>query len=295
LKALQPRLIDACTSTTSKKNCDKDILASTAAIIEQANSYLSVAGDNLKVLQAAQSAIVTGYNGLLQTKHLFDGRVESNVVSVVALPHSPQSILVQPIPLGSNYAVNAPGTISCSTLATPSVATTDAINFTVQYQKVPALTVSSGLLISFIEQNQFGVSQQLESDGKTIQTAFVKTNSARASVVPMAFVNYRIAAPIVKTWWGEPNQELDISHNVSAGIGINANTGTNQPEFFGGYAIGFSRALIHLGLDYGRSESLGGGFSLGPVPTGFMGTTAPISWKYHPQFSIGVSVRIAPF
>lgn len=300
LKDLQPRLINACTATSGTNNkCDQEILASTSKVIEQANSYLLVAADNLKTLQTAQAAEVTAYNGLVTQRHQFDLRynktVQPRTLHLADDPDDGKTVLVQLLPLGTNYGVTAPGTLTCSTTATPAVATTDAINIAVQYQNIPALTISAGLLISTIEQKQYGVSQQLPSGSTTIQTAFIVTNSARASVVPMAYVNYRIAPPIIKTWWGEPNQELDISHNVSAGIGINANTGTNQPEFFGGYAIGFSRSLIHIGLDYGRSENLGQGFSLGVVPTGFTGTTAPIVWKYHPTISIGFSVRIAPF
>jgi hypothetical protein len=79
------------------------------------------------------------------------------------------------------------------------------------------------------------------------------------------------------------------------GIGINSNSGTNQVEFFAGDAVSFSRVFIHAGVHFGRTESLGGGYSLGPVPSGFTGTTAPINWSYHPAFSIGLSVRIAPF
>lgn len=78
----------------------------------------------------------------------------------------------------------------------------------------------------------------------------------------MAFVNYRLWPPVLKNWWGQPENELVITNSASAGIGVNSNTGTNQPEFFVGDAIGFSRVYLHLGAHFGRTETLGGGFTL---------------------------------
>jgi len=296
LKALQPQLIAACTAApTGKKKCSPEILASTSAVIEKANSYLTVAGDNLKTLQTAQAGIVTAYNALLAQKHQFDLRKTGNVVREIKDPTTGQPILEQVIPLGTNYAATSPGTVSCATTATPSVATTDAINVSILYQNVPLLTASGGILVSFIQQSQYGIVQQMNTATSTAYSAIGLTSSVRAGVVPMAFFNFRIAPPKLTTWWHEPNNELIISHNLSVGLGINSNSGTNQAEFFGGYAIGFSRVLIHGGFDYGRSQALAPGFTIGPLPPGFTGTSVPVVWKYHPGISIGFSVRVAPF
>jgi hypothetical protein len=312
LKALQPRLIALCTTIAPGDfTCDPAKLAETSQIIEQLTAIQTVLNDNFKYLQTAQAAL--GASLAVLHKMMLDFRLHLATKNVVKSPADPadfsslsdevkdkvrkNQILIQQIHLGTDYGATDPGTVVCSTDSTPAVATTDSINYAILYQNVPALTVSAGLLISFLEKNQYGVSQILDTT-KTppaLSTAFVLSDSARASVLPMAYVNYRIAPPLLKTWWGQPNSELVISHNVSTGIGINSNTGTNQPEFFVGYAIGFGRSLIHAGLDYGRQQSLGEGFSLGTVPTGFMGTTAPISWSYKPAFAIGLSVRIAPF
>lgn len=120
------------------------------------------------------------------------------------------------------------------------------------------------------------------------------TDSARAQVFPIALTNFRIARPILKTYFGQHGNELVITHNASAGIGVNSNTGTNQPEFFAGYAFGLNRVYVHLGTHFGRTESLGGRYTLNTiVPAGFTGA-APINWSYHPAFAIGLSVRLAP-
>jgi len=301
LKDLQPQLIAACTAApTGKKKCSPEILASTSAVIEKANSYLTVAGGNLKTLQAAQAGIVTAYYALLAQKHQFDLHKTANVFQETpADPKTHLTSLMQVMPLGTNYAATSPGTVSCATTATPSVATTDAINVSILYQNVPTLTASAGILVSLIQQNQYGIVQQITpataTTPATAYSAIGLTSSARAGVVPMAFFNFRFGQPKLTTWWHEPNNELVITHNASAGLGINSNSGTNQAEFFGGYAIGFSRILIHGGLDYGRSQQLAPGFSTGALPTGFTGTSVPVVWNYHPQISIGFSVRVAPF
>jgi hypothetical protein len=301
MKALQPRLITACTTPDAAGktagSCDPVILAKTAELIDQANAIMLVLQDNLKSLQTAQAAIVASVAVLHKIKVDFNARVNAKIVEVapIVVPGGTDTILVQTIHLGTDYGATDAGTISCSTDTSPAIPTTDTINYAILYQNVPALTASAGLLITFLEKRIIGSTQKLDADGTTVDNVFAITDSARASVFPMAFVNYRIAPPILRTWWGQPNSELVISHNVSAGIGVNSNTGTNQPEFFGGYAIGFSRVLIHAGVHYGRTEKLGGGFSLGKVPPGFTGTTAPIDWSYHPAFAIGFSVRIAPF
>ncbi len=114
-------------------------------------------------------------------------------------------------------------------------------------------------MVTFLAKNEYGT--QPEFDGPTSITTtnpngtytlyFRRTDYARASVFPMAFVNYRLGSPTLKTWWGEPNNEMVFTNNVSAGIGVNSNTGTNQPEFFAGYAAGFSRVLLHVGAHFG--------------------------------------------
>jgi hypothetical protein len=122
------------------------------------------------------------------------------------------------------------------------------------------------------------------------------TQRSRANFSATFHVDNGLVAPKLTRYWGQPNNELAITHNASAGIGINSNTGTNQPEFFAGYAAGFNRLLLHAGLHYGRVESLGGGFTAGqPVPASWANTATPINWNYKPFFGIGFSVRVAPW
>lgn len=287
MKSLEGRLITAC--TTPNQVCNGDILDSTGHLVDQANAYLLVAQDNFKELQTAQQAVAVGTAALHKIYVDYENRVAQHIIGVEG------GVLVQYFRLGTDYGATDTGTISCSTDATPSVATTDAINYSILYQNIPEFTVSAGILTTFLEKQEIGTTTQSETGGTTYQTIFAVTDSARASVFPMAYVNVRTGGPKLKTWLKEPNNELVIANNLSAGIGVNSNTGTNQSEFFAGDAVSFSRVYVHFGAHWGRTESLGGGFALGnTVPAGFTGTP-PIIWSYHPAFAIGLSVRIAPF
>jgi hypothetical protein len=309
MKTLQPRLIASCATATAA--CDaagQKNLSDTSTDIERAASILTLLQDNLKSLQTQQTAIATAFTALKKMKTDFDTRLKTGVAKRDPQDGAPkQQVLYMPIILGRDYGTTDTGTISCTTATTPAVPTTDAINYTILYQNVPALTVSTGILLTFLPKYEYGVVSTLDPGSVnlgatppapgTFTNYFAQTDYARASVFPMAFVNYRVFKPYLKSWWSEPNSELVITNNVSAGIGVNPNTGTNQTEYFAGYALGFSRALVHFGEHWGRQESLGGGFTVGnPVPSGWTSSnTVPINWKYQHYFAMGFSVRVAPF
>ncbi|HXM20776.1 MAG TPA: hypothetical protein VN948_05885 [Terriglobales bacterium] len=293
----EKRLISSC--TVNGTVCTDDGVLALEELFDWAKAELAVATDNLKILQTQQAAVVTNYTALKKAQDDYAFRL--NVLHVISLgtkEHKEDDVLVQDISLGPDYGATDAGVLTCFSDAAPTQPTTDSINYSILYQDVPALTASAGILTTFLAKQVVGTAPKLNSDGVTSSTYFAVTDSARAQVFPMAFVNYKIPFPFkekLTTWPGQPETELVITNSVSTGIGVNSNTGTNQPEFFLGDAIGFNRIYVHLGVHFGRTESLGGGFKLNtPAPTGFSGS-APINWSYHPAFSIGLSVRIAPF
>jgi hypothetical protein len=285
MKSLQARLATSC--TTAGQTCDQTILQTTGTLMDRANAFISIAQDNFKVLQGDQAAVVTSYNAVDKVYLDFKNRLALGSI------RADGPILVQDINLGPDYGATDLGSIGCVSDALASQATTDAINYSVLYQNVPALTVSAGLLITTLKLTEIGTQPQLVNGASV--TYFGVTQSSSAQVFPLAFVNYRTFKPKLTTWWGQPENELVIANSLSGGIGVNSNSGTNQPEFFAGDSVSFGRVYVHFGAHIGRTESLGGGFQLNtPVPTGFAGS-APIVWGYHPAFSIGLSVRVAPF
>jgi hypothetical protein len=304
MKSTQTRFVTACNTVNTA--CNAETLRRTYHLLDDANAIMSVIQDNMKSLQTAQAAVATSFAVLHKIRQDYDRKIKAGTLVV-----SKDGVLTQNIVLATDYGATDTGTISCATDTTPVVATTDTINFSILYQNVPALTMSAGLFITFLEKDVYGVVAQFNPGSVCTTTCmpptptfptgtytqyFALTDSARASVFPMAFVNFRVAPPLLKRYWGEPNSELIVTQNLSAGIGVNSNTGTNQPEFFGGYAAGFNRVLIHAGLHYGRVQSLGGGFTPGQaVPASWGNTATPINWNYKPYVGIGFSVRLAPW
>jgi hypothetical protein len=302
MKATQSRFVTAC--TTKDLTCDGDTLRTTYNLLDRANALMSVIQDNTKSLQTAQGAVGTSFAVLHKAFEDYDRKSKANFYGMQ------DGMLTQSIVLPTDYGATDTGTISCSTDTTPAITTTDAINYSILYQNIPVLTASAGLFVTFLQKYEYGV-QVMFNNGSvctdptlcnpvtptgTYTQYFEQTDYARASVLPMAFVNVRVAPAKLTRVPGRPNSELAITHNASAGIGINSNTGTNQPEFFGGYAIGFNRLLIHAGLHYGRVESLGGGFKQSQaVPASWGSTATPINWNYQPYVGFGFSVRVAPW
>jgi hypothetical protein len=288
LKNIQTHLLANCTA--NKGPCDASLLKYLDQRVDQANALVQNAQDNLKILQADQAAVVTAYQLIVKIYGDFQNRLKLGTLT----EDKNNGVLTQDISLPTDYEQTDPFTITCVNDATTTSATTDAMNLSILYQNVPALTANAGILLSTLNLQLIGVQQELVS-GVSVPY-FAVTQSSHVEVVPMAYVNYRFLKPKLTTVWGQPETELVRAHSVSGGIGVNSNSGTNQPEFFAGYALSFNRVYLHFGADFSRNETLGGGFTLNqPTPTGFTGTTAPIDWKYQTVFGFGLSVRVAPF
>jgi len=176
-------------------------------------------------------------------------------------------------------------------------ATTTNINYSLLYQDVPNWTASAGFLISFEPNQVIGITESTTTTtaGPPGTSYFAVTSRPSAQVIPMAYLNYRFHIPYLIGHWGSTHEnELITTFSPSFGFGVNPNTGTNQPEFFGGLAIGWNHFMLHPGVHIGHTESLGGGYTYGTaVPSGV--TTPPLDWSYHFKFSVGFSVRVAPY
>jgi hypothetical protein len=287
---LQKVLTESC-SSVAKGRCQPSILEQIETPLDSAKAVLLVAQDNLKTLQTAQATVLAAYIAVVKVYDDYVLRRDTLHIVIVDTSEGTAS-LSQDIYLGPDYGATDTGSINCVNDAAPTQATTDAITFSVLYQNIPRVTVSAGLLTTFLPKTIIGV-QEVAGSSNAPTNYFKVTDSSRAQVFPMAFFNLRTFGPLLTTWPGQPENELVIANSVGAGIGINPNTGTNQAEFFVGDAVSFGRVYIHLGAHFGRTESLGGGFQLNTPTNGL--TSAPINWNYHVGFSIGLSVRLAPF
>ncbi|HET8887582.1 MAG TPA: hypothetical protein VFQ41_01660 [Candidatus Angelobacter sp.] len=258
-------------------------------ILAQAKAIVSVISDNNSALKAAQTSVRTAYLAVVKVYTDFQRRRSQGVVQEVA----GGAFLIQDFRLGTDRKATITGVLSCVSDA-DAKPTTDQINFSILYQDVPRLTSSIGFLASSLEKKVIGTTSVAATNSAGFDTKFAVTDRAQAQVLPMIYANYRIFGYKPKHW-PKREDELILTTSLSTGFGLNPNSGTTQPEFFTGLAFGFNRLLIHPGVHFGRTQNLAGGFALNSsVPAGFSGD-APISWSYHPAFSIGFSVRVAPY
>jgi hypothetical protein len=281
-------------------DADIEDLRKVDEIVDRAKSIMSLLSDNNKMLEGLQSGLNTSYLAIKKVYLDYVRRKDQKIIdvdeTVPVKDGEPVTTLVQKFNLGTDRKATVTGNVSCVSDIDGKTPTTDSINFSILYQNVPKWTASVGLLTSFLERNTIGVVNEATAGSSTpMATPFFQvTDRARAQLVPMAYVNYRL--PFYKSQFIGTGKEDELiwTGHLSAGFGVNSNSGTNQPEFFLGFAIGLNRFMIHPGVHFGRTQSLGGGYNLNTQAPSSV-TTAPIIWSYHPAFSIGFSVRLAPY
>jgi len=281
------------------KNYDKatdsetqDALQIMDETLEKAKAAMSILSDNITTLKAAQTTLQGSY---LAAVKVYADFVRSKDTLHIIRESEDHTVLIQEILLGTDRKATITGVVSCVSDVDGKTPTTDAINYSILYQDVPRLTASAGFLVTFLGKREIGIKTVAATNPAGFNQIFAVTDSSSAQVFPMAFVNWRLGGYHSMCTGKTKENEKVVTGALSAGFGVNPNSGTNQPEFFVGAAIGINRLIFHPGVHFGRTQSLGGGFTLNStVPMGFPGS-APISWSYHPAFSIGFSVRVAPF
>jgi hypothetical protein len=282
---------DECT-LTDLREIDK--------IVDRARAEMSILSDNNKSLASSQASLKTAYMGLVKVEDDFKRR-KGNQAAKGAQDEPPiivekDGILYQDFNLGTDRKATSTGSFSCVSDLDGKTPTTTNMNYSLLYQDVPHWSASAGFLTSFQEKKIIGIANEIDTSTTPPTNAqfFRVTDRAQVQFIPMAFVNYRLGHYHSSHYGKNKEDELVWTGHLSGGFGVNPNTGTNQPEFFAGFATGLNRFMFHSGVHIGRTESLGGGYVLNTsVPAGL--TSAPISWSYHPAFSIGFSVRLAPY
>jgi hypothetical protein len=277
---------------TGPTQCDLDSLRSADDLVDRANGVMSLITDNNKTLEGAQATLKSAYTTLVKAAADFQRRKKQGIVYVK------NDVLVQEFNLGTDRKDTSPGYFSCVSDVDGKTPTTTNINYSLLYQDIPHWSASTGVLLSFQQKEVIGILNENTPGASTPtnMSIFGVTDHARVQLIPMVFANWGLPFHISQYGKDKESEGVWTAH-LSGGFGINPNTGTNQPEFFTGFAVGFNHFLFHSGVHWGRTEHLGGGYTLGSqVPTNStLLTTAPLSWGYHPAFTIGFSVRVAPY
>jgi hypothetical protein len=287
--------------------------------VDTAKAIGALLNANLTALQTAQTALRASYlaagklqdslyqlQGQRKNNQPFEPNtgyrdyvVDKNITPTIFIDAAGD--LFETIAIAPDRNNTLTGALSCVSTVDMKTPTADSINYSILYQDLPLLSLSTGVLLTFQQKEVIGTTYVPSTDpsGNPIAVAeFGVTASGRVQVFPMAFVNVRAGS---YRWyhtidWGRTREErLIVSGAITGGIGVNSNSGTNQPEFFGGPTLMFNKVLISPGVHIGRVERLGNGFTIGETePTGFSGNP-PLNWEYRPAFSLGISFRVAPW
>lgn len=175
------------------------------------------------------------------------------------------------------------GTVTCTNYFTKQVSG-EAVPFTVTYQNLPRATVSAGILFSLLDKRQIGIQPVrtgTAADGTpTFRLQFSESDRGSSQVVPFSFFNYYLTG----------TRKLNL--NLSGGVGLNPNNGSNQVEYFIGGALGFKNVYLQFGGHVGRWQELGNGFIIGDAVPDKFPAVAPIERRYSVRPAFGLSYKL---
>lgn len=196
------------------------------------------------------------------------------------------------VPLRPTQSANVTVTVSCKNhftrqqtvpLHDGSVADVDPMTIVVRYASAPRVSVSTGVMYSWLGKLQYGPQQfKTGSNATTGEATFVTkitaTDVSKTEIVPFAMLNGRAAGTRQVALYG------------SLGIGLNANNGTKQVEYFVGPAVAIKSAYVAFGRHFGRVQSVGGAFAADDVITDK--TTVPIERSYKSDWAVVLSYKL---
>jgi hypothetical protein len=182
--------------------------------------------------------------------------------------------------------------VLCKNSATKKSVFSDPVPIAFLFKKDNPLSVSVGVLLSTSPKQKLGITQinTGTNSSPSFRNEFAVVDRASYQVIPFGFINYRLMYFGSKSNVAKPP---DFSLNISAGVGVNPNSGTNEVEYFIGPSIGYKRFFIQFGDHIGRfQKGFTGGFNIGDtVPANFP-AALPIEKEYRHKFGIAFSYRL---
>lgn len=242
--------------------------------------------NNLAIANGRLDALKTNIEAIGIARSLFGDLIKKKANTADAY--------IQEFPAFLPYSQQAASSsVTCTNTITKKVVYSQ-IPVTFLYKKDSRLSVSVGPLFSTGSKQKLGITQintGLNTMGQpSFRNEFAVVDRASYQIIPFAFLNYRLK------YLGNnsnPTKLSDFSVNISGGIGVNPNSGTNEVEYFIGPSIGYKKFLFQFGDHVGRfQKGFTGGFNIGDtVPANFP-AILPIQKEYRHRFSIGVSYRL---
>ena len=147
------------------------------------------------------------------------------------------------------------------------------VTLTVQFQSTSRVELSTGLMAPFTPYHSY-------AKGSDASGNAIVQETTTYVVVPMAFVNYRVAE------W--PTQRQASAFFFTGGIGVNSST--KAVEFGAGATYSYRSFAVSMLFDIGRDTQLGGGL----IPGGSLGkySTPPTTTTWGVKPAAAISIRI---
>lgn len=147
------------------------------------------------------------------------------------------------------------------------------ITLTVQFQSTSRVELSTGLMVPFTPYHSYAKGSDAKGNAIVQET----TNYV---VVPMAFVNFRVAE------W--PTRKQASAFFLTGGVGVNSST--KAVEFSAGATYSYRSFAVSMIFDIGRDTQLGSGLTPGGPLGNFSAPPTTVTWGVKP--AAAVSIRI---
>jgi hypothetical protein len=147
------------------------------------------------------------------------------------------------------------------------------ITLTVQFQATSAIELSTGLMVPFKAYHSY-------AKGSDASGNAIVQETTTYVVVPMAFVNYRVAE------W--PTRKQASAFFFTGGVGVNSST--KAVEFSAGTTYSYRSFAVSMLFDIGRDTQLGGGLTSGGSLGKYSAPPTTTTWGVKP--AAAVSIRI---
>jgi hypothetical protein len=246
--------------------------------LDEINSNLTKYKSVYEAMENARAIFKSNYNLLKDVQdELIAGKDPFSQELIAALPFTQQS---------------AQRNVICKNSSTKKSVFSDPVPIAFLFKKDSPLSVSVGVLLSTSAKQKLGITQinTGTNSSPSFRNEFAVVDRASYQVIPFGFINYRLMYFGSKSNVAKPP---DFSLNISAGVGVNPNSGTNEIEYFIGPSIGYKRFFIQFGDHIGRfQKGFTGGFNIGDtVPANFP-SALPIQKEYRHRFGIAFSYRL---
>lgn len=158
----------------------------------------------------------------------------------------------------------------------------DSLALSITFKSPARLAASGGLLYSAIGKLRYGsqpVKTGVDANGTdTFVLKIAETDRSSTQTVPFFFLHGRLFGV------------RPVYSYVTGGVGLNANSGGTQVEYFAGGTLGIKNVYFGVGAHFGRVQELAGNFKLDEVVPDRL--VPPVTRPYRKRIAATVSYKL---